>query len=132
MFVICAAAIAVAALPVSTTSKTKAKYYNYAVNFATRQIEEIQYHDFTKITAADLAADDLIDNTVPVSGTDTYSCNLTQFGAGEAITTKLPSGKATVRIEDINADMKRVTVHVEWKERSNTRSYDLGAVVANL
>jgi type II secretory pathway pseudopilin PulG len=132
MFVICAAAIAVAAMPVSTTSKTKAKYYNFAVNFATRQIEEIQYHSFAKITPDDLAADQLIDNTVPVSGTDTYACDNTQFGGGDAITSKLPNGKATVRIEILNADMKRVTVHVEWKERTNIRTYDVAAVVADL
>lgn len=132
MFVICAAAIAVAAMPVSTTSKTKAKYTNFAVNFAARQIEEIQYHDFSKITADDLAADSLIDNTTPVAGTDTFSCNSTHFGAGEAITTKLPGGQSTVRIEDLSADLKRVTVHVQWKERTNMRSYDVATLVANL
>ena len=132
MFVICAAAIAVAAMPVSNTSKTKAKYTNFAVNFAARQIEEIQYHDFTKITPDDLAADNLIDSTTPVAGTDTFSANLTQFGAGEVVTTKLPSGQSTVRIETLSPDLKRITVHVQWKEKTNIRTYDVGAVVANL
>lgn len=132
MFVVCAAAIAVAAMPVSTTSKTKAKYYNFAVNFAARQIEEIQYHDFAKITPDDLAADQLIDSAIPVSGTDTFSSNLTQFGAGEVVTSKLPQGQSTVKIESISAELKRITVHVQWKERTNTRSYDVGAVVASL
>ncbi len=132
MFVVCAAAIAVAAMPVSTTSKTKAKYVNFAVNFAAKQIEEIQYHDFSKITAADLADDNLIDNAIPVSGTNTYSCNLAEVGPGETVATKLPQGQSTVRIETISSDLKRITVHVQWKERSNVRTYDVGAVVANL
>lgn len=132
MFVGCAAAIAIAAMPVSTTSKTKAKYYNFAVNFAARQIEQIQYHDFAKIEAETLADDGLIDSATPSSGTNTYSCNNVVFGANETIATKLPNGQATVKIESVTSDQTRITVHVEWKERSKTRSYDVGTVVADL
>ena len=132
MFVGCAAAIAVAAMPVSTTSKTKAKYYNFAVNFAARQIEDIQYHDFSKINPDDLADEGMIDSATPSSGSDTYSCNSTLFGANETIASKLPSGKATIRIENITSDTKRITVHVQWNERSKVRSYDVGTVVADL
>lgn len=132
MFVGCAAAIAVAAMPVSTASKTKAKYYNFAVNFATRQIEEVQHQQFAKINGDDLKSYGLIDSATPSSGSDTFSCNTVTFGANETIVSKLPSGSATVRIEDISLNLKRVTVHVQWKERSNTRSYDVGTVVADL
>lgn len=132
MFVGCAAAIAVVSMPVSTTSKTKAKYYNFAVNFAARQIEDIQYHDFSKINADDLASDGIIDSSTPAAGSDIYSCNSTIFGANETIGSKLPSGKATIRIEDVNADTKRITVHVQWNERTKVRSYDVGTVVTNL
>ncbi|MBI1332884.1 MAG: type II secretion system protein [Armatimonadetes bacterium] len=132
MFVGCAAAIAVVSMPASTASKTKAKYYNFAVNYATRQIEELQYRGFAKLNADDLKTAGLIDSKTPVAGTDTYPCTNVSFGANELISSKLPNGKATVRIQDVTMDSKRVTVHVEWLERSQTRSFDLGTVVADL
>ncbi len=132
MFVGAAASIAFVAMPASSASKSKAKYMNFAVNFATRQIEEIQYHQFARITADDLSGDGLLDSAKAVAGTDTFSCSATKFGANDTIASKLPGGSATVRIENVDADTKRITVHVQWKERSATRNYDLGTVVTNL
>lgn len=132
MFVGCAAAIVVAAMPASTASKTKAKYTNFAVNFAAKEIEDIQYLDFSKVNASDMESAGIIDSAKPVSGKDTYSCNAVVFGAGDTIGQKLPNGTATVRVEELTLDTKRVTIHVQWKERSNLRTYDIGTVVARL
>ena len=126
-----AGAILASAMPVATVSRTKANYVNKAANFAGKEIELMKAQTYSNLSGAKLYAADLIDSSIPVS-TDTYSCNNTDSGVGNRVTDILPHGSATAKIEQINFEMKRITISVAWTEKGRARSYVVASLVANL
>lgn len=127
----CAAAILAAAMPVATVSRTKANYVNRASNFAQKEIELMKALGYPNLTADKLEAADLIDSTSQVS-TDTYACNQTDSAVGDRVGDLLPSGTATVKIEQVDLELKRVTMTINWKEKGRNVNYSVASLVANL
>jgi type II secretory pathway pseudopilin PulG len=129
--VTCAGAILASAMPAATISRVKGNYLNRAANFAQKEIELMKAQTYSNLTASKLYAADLIDNTTAIA-TDTYSCNSTDAAVGDEISDILPSGSASVKIEQLDIELKRITVTVNWNEKGRNRSYVVGSLVANL
>jgi type II secretory pathway pseudopilin PulG len=129
--VACAGSILVSAMPVSTVSRTKAKYLNVASNFAQKQVELMKAQGYANLNKTKLDALDIIDSTTEVA-TNTYACNQVDNDVSGRVGDLLPSGTATVKIEQVDLELKRLTVNVAWSERGRSRSYVLSSLVANL
>ena len=126
-----AGAILASAMPVATVSRTKANYVNKAANFASKEMELMKAQTYPNLSADKLFAADCIDNTTAVS-TNTYSCNNTDAAVGDRITDLLPHGSATAKIEQVDIELKRITLTITWTEKGRTRTYAVGSLVANL
>lgn len=118
-------------MPVSTVSRTKANYLNLASNFAQRQIELMKAQGYANLDKTRLEALDIIDSTAEVA-TNTYACNQVDVDVNGRVGDLLPSGTATVKVEQIDIELKRLTVTVNWSERGRSRNYVLSSLVANL
>lgn len=129
--VACAGAILASAMPISTVSRVKADYTNKAANFAQKEIELMKALGYANLNETKLYAADLIDSTNEVT-TDTYSCNNTDSAVGDKVSSILPTGTATAKIEQIDLELKRITLTVNWKEKGRNRSYVVSSLVANL
>lgn len=129
--VTCAGAILASAMPAATISRMKANYQNKAANFAQKEIELMKAQTYSNLTSAKLYAADLIDSTNTIA-TDTYACNLTDAAVGDRVSDILPSGTASVKIEQIAIELKRITLTVNWREKGRNRSYVVASLVANL
>ena len=86
---------------------------------------------YPNLSADKLYAADLIDNTTAVSS-NTYSCNNTDSAVGDRVTDLLPHGSATAKVEQVDIELKRITLTVTWTEKGRTRTYSVGSLVANL
>jgi type II secretory pathway pseudopilin PulG len=129
--VTCAGAILASAMPAATVSRMKGNYLNKAANFAQKEIELMKAQTYSNLTDTKLYASDLIDNTTPIA-TNTYSCNNTDAAVGDRVTDLLPSGTASVKIEQMDIELKRITLTVNWREKGRNRSYSVASLVANL
>lgn len=129
--VTCAAAILASSMPVSTVARNKANYLNKAANFAQKEIELMKAQGYANLTPDKLDAADLIDNTTTV-GDNTYACNTTDSAVGDRVSDLLPTGTATVKVEQLDIELKRITVTVNWKEKGKNRSYAVASLVANI
>lgn len=129
--VACAGAILASAMPVSTVGRNKANYLNKAANFAQKEIELMKALGYANLNETRLYSSDLIDSTSEVS-TDTYSCNNTDSTVADRVGDILPTGTATVKVEQIDLELKRLTITVNWIEKGKNRSYVVSSLVANL
>jgi hypothetical protein len=126
-----AATVFAVAMPVATVGRGKAKYQQRAVNFSNKQIELVRSMGYANINPQKLAAATVIDSDQPVAS-DTYSCNTVDQAHGDRISDAVPNGNATLKIEQIDQELKRVTVKVTWQENQRSREFELGTLVANL
>ena len=129
--VTCAGAILASSMPAATVSRVKGNYLNKASNFAQKEVELMKALTYPNLTPTKLLAADLIDSTTTVSS-NTYSCNNTDSAVGDRVQDLLPSGTATVKVEQIDLELKRITVTVNWSEKGRSRSYAVASLVANL
>ncbi len=86
---------------------------------------------YPNLTASKLYAADLIDYNTDVNAT-TFNCNGTDAAVGDRIGDLLPSGTATVKVEQVDLELKRITVTLSWTERGRSRSYVVASLVANI
>ncbi len=129
--VTCAGAILASAMPAATVSRMKGNYLNKAANFAQKEVELMKAQTYSNLTAAKIYSADLIDSTSPIA-TNTYSCNSTDAAVGDRVSDILPNGTASVKIEQVDLELKRITLTVNWSEKGRSRSYVVGSLVANL
>jgi len=127
---LCAAVLA-ASMPIATISRTKADYRNKATSLAQKQLEAIKALGYANVTSTQLMAYGLIDNLTPVA-TNTFQWSNVDSALQDSVGTSLPSGTATILVDQPDLDLRRVVVTVSWKEKGQTKSIQLGALVANL
>jgi hypothetical protein len=73
----------------------------------------------------------LVDSSTPIA-TDTYSFTNADSLANDNPAKVLPSGTGSVKVEQLDFDLRRVTITITYRDRSNTRTVRLGTLVANL
>jgi type II secretory pathway pseudopilin PulG len=125
------AAIIAATMPISNSSRAKADLQNKAVGLAQKQLEAVRGLGYANITAGQLYSYGLIDSTTPIS-TNTYSFTNTDYSSYDNPSRVLPTGTGWVKIEQVDLDLRQITIGVTWNDRGTTRSYTLGTLVANL
>lgn len=129
--VVTSATIALATMPLSTSSRVKADLNNRATSLAQKQLEAIRGRGYANATASQLYAVGLIDNTTEIT-TNTYAFTNNDSAALDNPAKVLPSGTGTVKVEQVDLDLRRITVTVNWVDRGVNRSLVVGTLVANL
>lgn len=132
VFLVAMCALVVSAtMPMANRSRMKADLSGKAVGMAQKQLEALRGLGYANLTASQLFARNLIDSTTPIA-TDTYSFTNVDSGALDNPSRILPSGTGQVKVEQVDLDLRRVTVLVAWNENGRSRNFRIGTLVANL
>lgn len=126
----CAMVVAIT-IPAATASRIKNDFSNRAAGLAQKQLEAVKATGYPNITATQLLANGLIDSGTPVA-TNTYSFTNVDSGVVDNPSAILPNGTGRLRVEQVDIDLRRVTVTVSWTERGKSKSLTVGTLVANL
>ncbi len=124
-------AVIVAAMPIADVSRIKADYRNKATGLAQKQLEAIRGLGYPNLTPTQLNYYGLIDSTTTVA-TNTYTFTNVDSANLDNPARILPSGTGRVTIEQLDLDLRRVTIQVSWTERGASKSVRIGTLVANL
>jgi type II secretory pathway pseudopilin PulG len=125
------ASIVIASLPIATMSRTKADLSNKATGLAQKQLEAIRGLGYANATASQLAANGLIESDTPIEG-NTYSFTNIDAAAHDNPALILPGGTGRVTLEQADIDLRRVIVRIDYLDRGQPRSIQLGTLIANL
>lgn len=127
---ICALIMA-ATMPMANSTRAKADMNNRATSLAQKQLEAIKSLGYANATVQQMFANGLIDSQTPIA-TNTYAWTNSDAAATDNPSKILPTGTATVRLTQIDVDLRQVVVTVNWKEKGKDRSVTLGTLIANL
>ncbi|MBL8087987.1 MAG: type II secretion system protein [Chthonomonas sp.] len=125
------AAILAATLPIATTSRERADLNNAATGIAQKQLERVKALGYANLTAAQLLTNGAIDSATPVS-TNKYAFTNVDSNRSDSAAQVLPTGKAYITIQQVDLDLRRITIEVTYRESGKTHSLVLGTLVANL
>lgn len=129
--VVTSATIVLATMPLSTSARVKADLNNRATSLAQKQLEAIRGRGYANATANQLLTAGLIDSSTEVS-TSTYAFTNNDSGVLDNPAKVLPSGTGTVKVEQIDLDLRRVIVTVKWTDRGKNFTTTVGTLIANL
>lgn len=130
MTLMCATILA-ATMPIATASRERADANNKATSIAQKQLEAIRGLGYGNITPGQLLAYKLIDSVTPVSDS-TYSFKNVDKDAKDSVANVLPGGDGNVMIEQLDTDLRRVTVIVTYDDRNGKQEVRIATLVANL
>lgn len=118
-------------MPVATLSRNKADLLNRATALAQKEMEAVRGTGYANLTASQLDSNHLIDSPTPVT-TDTYTFTDVDGELNDSPAKVLPSGTGTIKIEQADTELRRVTITLVWIEKGQKKSYSLATLVANL
>ncbi len=127
----CLAGIVTAAMPVATLSRSKAEAADTATAIAQKEMEAARGLGYANLTATGLQTAGLIDSTT-ADANGAFPFSDVDDALNYSPSTALPSGTGTIFIEQVDTELRRVTVRVAWSERGRVRSFILSTLVANL
>jgi type II secretory pathway pseudopilin PulG len=132
MFLVLACAFIVAAtMPIADVSRGKADLLSRAGGLAQKQLEAIRGVGYANVNATALAGYGLIDSTV-TTAPNTYSFTNSDSNNRDNPALVLPSGTGTVKLEQPQTNLIRVTVTVNYSDTQRNRSVVVGTLIANL
>ncbi len=132
LFLMTASATIVAVtMPISTISRGKADLFNKAQNLAQKQLERVKAAGYPNLTGTQLNNLGIVDSATPTTGT-TFSWTDSDSGVSHSPGTVLPSGTATLTIDQVDTDLRRVTLTVNYSDRGRALTYSVGTLIANL
>lgn len=123
--------IVVATMPVATASREKADLMSKATGIAQKQLEALRGVGYPNLVPSQMFNFGLIDNVAPVA-TNTYSFTNADTAVFDSPALVLPNGVGRVMIEQVDFDLRRVTVWVTYNDRGTTRTSRLATLIANL
>lgn len=145
------ASIAVVAvtLPASTAARGKSTLLDKAMALAQKELEKVRGAGYANITATQLYSIGAIDSAAPTQSTSTiglspvsagtetiagstYSFTSADAAAQDSPAIVLPSGIGRITVEQVDTDVRRLTVTVSWSDRGVTRSFSTGTIICNL
>ena len=129
--VACLAGVVAAGMPVATLSRTKAEAADRAAALAQKQMESCRGAGYANLTGTLLHANGLLDSATP-TGTGEFAFTNVDSGRSDSPGTLLLNGTGTVLIEQVDTELRRLTIRVRWTERGRAREYALTTLVANL
>jgi prepilin-type N-terminal cleavage/methylation domain-containing protein len=130
LVVVCAFIVA-ATMPIANTSRAKASDLDKAMGLAQKQLEAIRGVGYANVTPAQLASYGLVDSTTPTT-TNTYSFTNSDSANLDNPARILTNGSGTVMVEQLDVDLRRVTVNVTWRDRVKYKTFSVGTLIANL
>ena len=136
-------------LPVASNARGKTALIDKAMSQAQKELELVRGLGYASLTSTQMYAAGAIDNptatatstttgTSPVTGSSvsiagaTYSFTSVDTAVQDSPAQALPSGTGRLLVEQVDTDVRRVTVTITWSDRGTTRSYSTGTIVANL
>ena len=132
IFLVALSALLVGAtMPVASVSRAKANFQDKAMGMAQKQLEAIRGLGYSNASPTQLFSYGLIDSTSAIAA-NTYSFTNSDSTSLDNPSRILPSGSGKVMIEQVDLDLRRVTVTVSWSDRGTVKSYVLGTLIANL
>lgn len=138
---LCCALIFAATVPMANFTRGKAENMNTAVSLAQKTAEAIRGGGYPNVAADRLLANGLIDNTNLTnistysfgnSGETAYPATNVDNNVVSSPANALPSGMQFVKVEQVDTDLRRVTVILAWKEKSVWKSVRIATLVANI
>ncbi len=123
--------VVVATMPLATASRAKADLLSRATGLAQKEIEAMRGVGYPNLTPTQMANYGLIDSASPTSA-NTYAFTNADALANDSPARVLPNGTGSVVVEQIDIDLRRITVIVTYRDRGTTRTVRLGTLVANL
>lgn len=126
-----AASVVLSTMPIGTNARTISQLKQRAMGLAQKELEAIRGLGYANATAAQLYSYGLIDSTNTIS-TNTYSFTNVDNSARDNPARILPSGTGSVKVEQADIDLRRVTVTVSYVERGDSKSVIVGTLIANL
>jgi len=125
-----AATVVAASMPVANAGRARADMQNRATGLAQKELEGLKSVD-PSLNPSTLLQAGLLDSDVPIE-TNKYSFTNADTASFDNPAKVLPSGKGTVTIEQVDLELRRVTVEITWKESGKSRATKVGTLVANL
>lgn len=127
---LCATVLA-ATMPVATNSRVQANYQNMALSLAQKQMEAVRSLGYANLTPQQMQTNLLIDSATPVD-TNTFSFTNVDNAMFDNPSTVLPQGQGRITVEQVELDMRRVTVEVSYNYKGRTQRVRLATLIANL
>lgn len=118
-----------ATLSAAAISRAMADEHTKAVALVSRQLESIKNVGYANLTYDSLYYYKLIDASPNASP---YSITNTGLQPSDRVCNILKSGTGTVKIDDVTASLRKVTVKVSWVSRGSTRSVSASTQLASL
>lgn len=126
-----AASVVLSTMPIGTNARTISELKQRAMGLAQKELEAIRGLGYANATATQLYSFGFIDSTTPVTDS-TYSFTNVDNAARDNPARILPTGTGTVKLEQTDIDLRRVTVTVSYVERGTPKSVTVGTLIANL
>ncbi len=123
--------IVIATMPLATASRNKADRSTKAIGLAQKELEALRGAGYPNLTPTQMYSYGLIDNTTAVSS-NTYTFTNADALAYDSPANVLPNGTGTVTVEQLDFDLRRLTVAVTYRDLNTTKTVRLGTIVANL
>jgi hypothetical protein len=124
------ATIYVATIPTANRSRDMADKSNVAVALAQKQLEAIKGVDPT-LSPDVLFSAGLIDSRTPV-GPNKWSFTNVDTAAFDNPARVLKNGQGFITVEQVDLELRRVTVEIQWTEQGRSRSIRVGTLVADM
>lgn len=129
---LCATLLA-ATMPVATTSRARADLNNKATSLAQKHLEAVRGLGYANAIPAQLIKYSLIDSASPLAGApSTFAITNVDNAAVDSAAQVLPSGTGRLTLEQVDLDLRRVTVEIRYSDRGTERSVTVGTLIANL
>lgn len=127
----CMAGIVAAAMPMASLSRSKAESADKAAAIAQKEMESIRGVGYANLTPNALLADGFLDSAV-ADASGYYPFSHVDDAMSDSPSTALQKGSGSVQIEQVDTELRRVTVRIAWSDRDRPRTFALSTLVANL
>lgn len=130
-----------ATIPIASITRGKAENMNSAVSLAQKTAELVRGGGYPNTLPSRLYDNNLIDSTTlqsiasysfATAGEQAYECSNVDNALVDSPSKVLPNGKGFIKSEQVDLDLRRVTVIIAWQERSKWKSVRISTLVANL
>jgi len=131
VLVLACALIVAATMPIADVARGKADLLNKAGGLAQKQLEAIRGVGYANMNPTALAGYGYIDSTTQIAS-NTYSFSNSDNANLDNPALILPSGAGTVKVEQWQVNLIRLTITVTYNDNQRNRSVTVGTLVANL
>ncbi len=119
-----------ATFPTGDRSRLMASNESTAISIAQRQIEVLRSIGYSSLTESRLIDLGIIEEDE--HSDDGFNFSNSNSGVNDSAYSSLPDGRAYLKMDQVEIDLKEVIVTVSWRDNGRTRTVRVGTMVANL